>query len=493
MERPGVYGWCDTDWTDTLDSPTSSEGPANDGAASSVSSWYDLDRDRPEDFETVPEAALQTRVDGGFDTGGLVGENSGTISSSYATGRVGGYINVGGLVGTNWGTISSSYFDRETTGQAYGVGTGNAGGATGFSSEEMKKSNNFSGWSISSVGSSSSTWRIYEGSTAPLLRTFLTPLATDTSTTYQGAVQFGAGYGLSNVFGTVAAGKNVGTYTGGKLYSNQQGYDLSGTGTLTITKADAVVTANSNMALTYNGANQTVSGFTASGLQGGETASVLSGVTASTTYKNAGTYRTTATGSDGNYNLSFVSGSMAIDKAALSYTANKASFNTGNTLAPLSGTVSGFVNGEAQDTATTGTLAWTTPATSASGAGSYAINGSGLLADNYSFSQALGNGSALTLTQSASVAPFVPVVTTPPLPSDTSFVKPAPLAQTSPPFSGLADINTLPATAAGSVQSNSLNVIKAFGSSGVLYAQVNSVRMPATYYQSNLVDPAQNP
>ena len=63
MERSGAYGWCDTDWTDALDTPTVNDGAANDGAASSVSSWYDLDLDRPEGFETVPEAALQTRVE----------------------------------------------------------------------------------------------------------------------------------------------------------------------------------------------------------------------------------------------------------------------------------------------------------------------------------------------------------------------------------------------------------------------------------------------
>jgi hypothetical protein len=66
-----------------------------------------------------------------------------------------------------------------------------------------------------------------------LLRTFLTSLATDTSTTYTGAVQYGIGYGLSNISGTVASGTNAGSYTS-TLYSNQQGYDLSGSGTLTI-------------------------------------------------------------------------------------------------------------------------------------------------------------------------------------------------------------------------------------------------------------------
>jgi hypothetical protein len=96
----------------------------------------------------------------------------------------------------------------------------------------------------------------------------------------------------------------------------------------------------------------------------------------------------------------------------------------------------------------------------------------------------------LTLTQSVS---FVPVVKPPSLSSDTSFVKPAPLPQASLPFNVAENINTLPATAAGSVPSTSLNVTKAFGSSGMLFAQGNGVSLPATYYQPTLADPAQNP
>jgi hypothetical protein len=98
----------------------------------------------------------------------------------------------------------------------------------------MKTASNFSAWSISSAGGSSSTWRIYAGSTTPLLRTFLTSLATDKTTTYTGAVQYGIGYGLSNITGTYASGTNAGTYYSSTLYSNQQGYDLSGSGTLII-------------------------------------------------------------------------------------------------------------------------------------------------------------------------------------------------------------------------------------------------------------------
>ena len=133
------------------------------------------------------------------------------------------------------------------------------------------------------------------------------------------------------------------------------------------------------------------------------------------------------------------------------------------------------------------------PNNSASGAGSNAVNSSGPLANNDSSSQSVGNTIALTPAQSASVARLVPVVNPPSLPSDTSFVKPAPLPQASLPFNVAENINTLPATAAGSVPSTSLNVTKAFGSSGMLFAQGNGVRFPATYYQSTLADPAQNP
>ncbi|MFW1802472.1 hypothetical protein ACG9YX_21020, partial [Acinetobacter nematophilus] len=64
-----------------------------------------------------------------------------------------------------------------------------------------------------------------------------------------------------------------------------QNYDLTFVdGALDIAKAKATVTANS-LNTTYNGKNQTVSGFSATGLVNGETESVLSGVTASVTAK----------------------------------------------------------------------------------------------------------------------------------------------------------------------------------------------------------------
>ena len=188
---------------------------------------------------TISDSYATGAVSGGTYRGGLVGMVNSTtsysISNTYATGVVSssGATYYGGLIGSvtsaSVGSVSSSFWNSDNTASA---GYGSAG--TGLSSTAMKTASNFSAWSISSSGGSSSTWRIYDGSTSPLLRTFLTSLATDKTTTYTGAVQYGIGYGLSNITGTYASGTNAGTYYSGTLYSNQQGYDLSGSGTLTI-------------------------------------------------------------------------------------------------------------------------------------------------------------------------------------------------------------------------------------------------------------------
>ncbi|WP_446718640.1 MBG domain-containing protein [Halomonas sp. N3-2A] len=83
---------------------------------------------------------------------------------------------------------------------------------------------------------------------------------------------------LADVTTTGGSGTDAGTYT--HTASGTDGnYDLTFVdGALTIDKATATVTANSNTT-TYNGGLQNVSGFTATGLVGGENASVLADVT----------------------------------------------------------------------------------------------------------------------------------------------------------------------------------------------------------------------
>ena len=104
------------------------------------------------------------------------------------------------------------------------------------------------------------------------------------------------------------------------------------------------------------------------------------------------------TGLASNYHLSAGETITAhITPAPLYYTATPASVYSGQMPSGLSGTVQGLVPGDALNNATSGTLSWTTLVNAASNPGLYAINGGGLVASNYVFSQAAGNASALTL------------------------------------------------------------------------------------------------
>jgi hypothetical protein len=185
---------------------------------------------------------------------------------------------------------------------------------------------------------------------------------------------------LAGVFAPGATGKNAGSYT--TTASGTDGnYNLSFVdGALVINKANATVTANSGT-VTYNGGNQTVSGFSASGLVGGETESVLTGVSASRTAKNAGSYAVVASGSDGNYNLSFVDGALVINKANATVTANSGTVTYNGANQTVSGfSASGLVGGE-----TEGVLAGVSASRTAKNAGTYSVTPSGSDA-NYNLS-----------------------------------------------------------------------------------------------------------
>ncbi|MFW1946170.1 beta strand repeat-containing protein, partial [Acinetobacter guillouiae] len=186
-----------------------------------------------------------------------------------------------------------------------------------------------------------------------------TVTANSISTTYNGKDQNASGFTatglvngetesvLSGVTATVTA-KDAGKYNN-TVTGVDKNYDLTLIdGSLDIAKAKATVTANS-VSTTYNGKNQTAAGFSATGLVNGETESVLSGVTATVTAKDAGKYTNTATGLDKNYELSFVDGSLDIAKAKASVTANSVSTTYNGKNQTASGfSASGLVNGETE-------------------------------------------------------------------------------------------------------------------------------------------------
>jgi glutamine cyclotransferase len=159
----------------------------------------------------------------------------------------------------------------------------------------------------------------------------------------------------------------------------------------------------------YGSANPVFSG-TLTGFVNGETQATATGGTLAftspaTPTSKVGSYAINGSGltaNNGNYSFVQAAGNataLTIDPATLTYVANAAARTYGSVNPVFSGTVTGFANGETQATATGGTLGFTSPATVASNAGRYAINGSGLTADNgnYNFVQAAGNAGALTI------------------------------------------------------------------------------------------------
>jgi hypothetical protein len=173
-------------------------------------------------------------------------------------------------------------------------------------------------------------------------------------------------------------------------------------GTLTVTPAPLTVTANGD-SRTYSGAAYGGgNGVTYAGFMNGETASVLGGTLgyggSSQGAVNAGSYAITPQGlTAGNYAITFVNGSLVINPAPLTVTANDASrmfdgtaYSGGNGVA-----YSGFVNGETS-AVLGGALSYGGSSQGAVNAGSYVITPQGLTAGNYLITYVNG---ALSISQ----------------------------------------------------------------------------------------------
>ncbi|WP_448664718.1 MBG domain-containing protein [Sphingomonas sp. CJ20] len=369
---------------------------------------------------------------GAGDAGGLVGANFGRVTKSFATGTVSSTSSrAGGLIGSNSGTVNSSFWNTTSSGTTVGAASGATAGITGRTTAEMTSLATFSGagWSIDDAGGTASTWRIYAGFTAPLLRSFMTALTVTggsgskaydgsaTSTNVGTLTYSPSGYTTSLVSGTAsytASSANAATYTGAGLtlsglYSSQLGYDISlVSGSLVISPVALTVTA-ANATKTYDGlAFSGGNGVTYSGFVNGETASVLGGMLSyggtAQGAVNAGSYGLTASGlTSANYTIGYTAGTLVVNPAALTVTAANAT-KTYNGLAWSGGngvTYSGFVNGETASVLG-GTLAYGGTAQGATNAGSYGLSASGLTSGNYTIGYTSGtlvvNPAALTVT-----------------------------------------------------------------------------------------------
>ena len=155
---------------------------------------------------------------------------------------------------------------------------------------------------------------------------------------------------------------------------------------------DLLTIAADNQSKIYGAA---LPAFTASyaGFVNGDTASVVTGLQFSTTAtvgSNVGTYTITPFGATAaNYLLAYVPGTLTINPAALTITANSASrlYGTGN---PVFGaSYAGFVNGDTSAVISGLTIA--SAATAASNVGSYAITPFGAATANYTIGYVPGS------------------------------------------------------------------------------------------------------
>ena len=146
-----------------------------------------------------------------------------------------------------------------------------------------------------------------------------------------------------------------------------------------------------------------------SGFVNGDTAASLttppSVSTTATAGSGVGTYPITASGavsSNSNYTISYVAGTLAVTKAAVTVTANDATRAYGAANPTLTVSYAGFVNGDTAASLTTPPSV-STAATSTSGVGTYAITPSGAVSANYTFTYVNGTltVSAATLTITA--------------------------------------------------------------------------------------------
>ncbi|MFM8348433.1 MAG: MBG domain-containing protein, partial [Bacteroidota bacterium] len=188
------------------------------------------------------------------------------------------------------------------------------------------------------------------------------------------------------------------TLTGGS--DNNYAFTLAG-GTLTVTKAAITATAD-NKSRTYGDANPVFT-VTYSGFKNNETASVIdtppAAASTAVVTSPVGTYPITLSGgSDNNYTLSFVNGSLTITKAALTAKADDLSrpYNTDNPVLTI--TYSGFKNNETAGVIDTPPVA-TTTAAKTSLPGSYPITLTGGSDNNYSLTLQNGTLTVTKLTQ----------------------------------------------------------------------------------------------
>lgn len=321
---------------------------------------------------------------------------------------------VTGLVGGDTVTgLSQTYADRNVgTGKELSVASYTVNDGNGGANYMVALADDFTGVidPASLVGSIMAANKTYDGTIA----------ATITDRTLTGVV---AGDSVTYVGGTaVFANKNAGTgkvvtATGLSLTgADAANYTVNTTATTTADIATLAITgAIAAAGKVYDGTDTaTITNRTLTGAISGDDVTYVGGA-ATFADRNAGTGKT-VTGSGlslggvdaGNYTVNTIATTLAdITPASLTYVATHDRIAINTPFPTFGGSVVGFVGGDTQASATTGTAVFETTAADSSQVGIYAINGLGLLANfgNYTFTQDPANATALVITPRADPAP----------------------------------------------------------------------------------------
>jgi trimeric autotransporter adhesin len=431
-----------------------------------------------------------------YSSGGIVGYNyAGTITNSYNTGAItSGDGTAGAIVGSNYlGFIFDSYWNSDVASRGTYYGSPNWGSynlegvaqnVRALSSDAMKESQNYT----ATLNGGTPLWDFNiwyaTGSSAPLLRSspFVATANFGQVQTY-GSVNTSQAVTYANMWGNdslIVSGLNlntnatvtsgVGNYaiTGSgasatNLATGLNYYFIYSPGTLTINQRPLTVTAEPktknygevNPALSYSVAADGVG--TSRGLVNADT---LSGslTTTANQASGAGSYTIDASAlSNGNYLVTANNGTLTINKAHLTVTANNAIKTYGDANPVLGTTVSGFVNGETLATSgVSGSGAASTSANATTGAGSATITAAAgtLAASNYDFTNLVNgtltiNKAPLTVTANNAIKTYGdanPVLGT----TVSGFVNGETLATSGVSGSGAASTTANATTGAGS-------------------------------------------
>ena len=126
-------------------------------------------------------------ITGKTNVGGIVGSNTGTVSNAYNTTGVDGNTNWGMIAGSNTNKGKDSIRNVYTTGAGSLVGSGTVTNGYNVIGTDNKwtSSKSYGGFDFDSTSEdgTESIWKIYEGSTNPLLKVFLTKLTVEEEAT----------------------------------------------------------------------------------------------------------------------------------------------------------------------------------------------------------------------------------------------------------------------------------------------------------------------